>query len=83
MAENLPLRQALETSLGEVVVRGENFIEMLGFLLFLLLALRHLPALIRIQNDMFDLGADLAAHAGIIVEKKKRKPRSRPATATA
>jgi len=27
----LPLRQALETRLGEVVVRGENFIEILGF----------------------------------------------------
>jgi hypothetical protein len=30
-----------------------------------------------------DLGADLAAHAGIVVEMKKRKPRSRAATATA
>jgi len=29
--ENLPLRQALETSLGEMVVSGESFFEILGF----------------------------------------------------
>ena len=92
MAENLPLRQALETSLGEVVVRGENFIEMLGFLLFLLLALRHLPALIRedLRQQMgaaflpfaIVIGAFLIYEIGVLAWLSRLLRSGRLATAT-